>query len=111
MITEEATYIVVRFQGGYIECAGTHLYRKCADMQATSLNERLKQTLEADWQVTEASLQLWSREPIAYAINADYFDYARLIDMNKADLMQEAGRRGLAQSGTKNDIVIRILRG
>ena len=98
MRTDDTTYIVVRFQEGGITCAGTHLIRECAELQAERLNERRKRCYEAKRRVQES---------VYYD---DYMDYDGYMEMKKADLAKLAEEYGFAQSGTKHDIAVRIMR-
>ena len=98
MRTGDTTYIVVRFEERGITCAGTHLIRECAELQAEKLNEKRKRCYEAKWQVQESTYY------------DDYMDYAYFIRQKKADLAKLAEDCGIAKSGTKHDIAMRILR-
>lgn len=98
MRTGDTTYIVVRFQNGNIQCAGTHLIRKRAELQAEILNERRKKCFEAKWQVEKSTHY------------DDYMDYAHYVAMNKNELVTKARFYGVSITGTKHDIAIRICR-
>ena len=97
MRTGDTTYIVVRFQERGIACAGTHLIRECAELQATRLNER-RTIHDAKWQVQASTYY------------DDYMDYAHYVAMNRDELVAKAQAYGVAKSGTKADIATRICR-
>ena len=98
MRTDDTTYIVVRFQERGITCAGTHLTKENAELQAERLNERRNKIHEAKWQVQESTYY------------DDYMDYDGYMSMKKADLAKYAEEHGFAQSGTKHDIAVRMMR-
>ena len=95
MRTGDTTYIVVRFQERGIKSAGTYLSQECAELQAESLNERRNKTHEAKWQVQESTYYCTK--------------YAYYMDMTKEDVVHWASLSGIAKSGTKHDIVMRLL--
>lgn len=79
-----------------VQVAGIHPVREYAELHAHTLNKS-RRIDEPRWQVQEST----------YHVN--YEEYALLVDMKKADLVDTAKFWNVATSGTKHDIAERIV--